>query len=137
MELVYRAPSSAQAAWALLGEEHRRVLELCQDIARDKTPARMEESVAQIRWGSGGKHRAPVRDGMIVAVFRHYESRAGKPLLHDHAVVSIRPGGRTGSGGTCPPPTSSTTSWRPARFTPSTSWRRSLPGSGGRGSRAR
>ncbi|MFE4960525.1 MobF family relaxase [Streptomyces sp. NPDC056653] len=37
-------------------------------------------------------HRAPIRDGLIVAVFRHYESRAveSKPLLHDHAVVSIR-----------------------------------------------
>ncbi|MFJ8363546.1 MobF family relaxase [Streptomyces sp. NPDC093984] len=44
----------------------------------------------EIRWGSGGKHRTPVKDGLIVAVFRHYESRAGKPLLHDHAIVSIR-----------------------------------------------
>ncbi|MGW1710530.1 relaxase domain-containing protein [Streptomyces sp. NPDC002206] len=37
-------------------------------------------------------HRAPIRDGLIVAVFRHYESRAveSKPLLHGHAVVSIR-----------------------------------------------
>ncbi|MFE2848482.1 MobF family relaxase [Streptomyces scopuliridis] len=70
----------------------RVVLELCQDIARDKTLAWLEESVAQIRWGSGGKHREPIRDGLIVAVFRHYESRAveSKPLLHDHAVVSIR-----------------------------------------------
>ncbi|MFE2498960.1 MobF family relaxase [Streptomyces scopuliridis] len=68
------------------------MLELCQDIARDKTLAWLEESVAQIRWGSGGKHREPIRDGLIVAVFRHYESRAveSKPLLHDHAVVSIR-----------------------------------------------
>ncbi|GAA3386807.1 hypothetical protein GCM10017752_00230 [Streptomyces roseoviridis] len=33
-----------------------------------------------------------MKDGPIVAVFRHYESRAAesKPLLHDHAVVSIR-----------------------------------------------
>ncbi|WP_442819736.1 MobF family relaxase [Streptomyces sp. NBC_00841] len=83
-----------------MGNEHRRVLELCQDIARDKTLARLEESVAQIRWGSGGKHRRPVKDGLIVAVFRHYESRAGKPLLHDHAVVSIkarRPDGKWGN----------------------------------------
>ncbi|GAA2921119.1 MobF family relaxase [Streptomyces enissocaesilis] len=48
------------------------------------------DAVAQIRWKSGGKHRARVKDGLIVAVFRHYESRAGKPLLHDHAVISIR-----------------------------------------------
>ncbi|MEV7130960.1 MobF family relaxase [Streptomyces sp. NPDC093260] len=92
MDLVFRAPSTAHIAWALGDDETRAVLELCQDIARDKTLAWLEESVAQIRWGSGGKHRRPVKDGLIVAVFRHYESRAAesKPLLHDHAVVSIR-----------------------------------------------
>ncbi|QFX85953.1 MobF family relaxase [Streptomyces sp. SYP-A7193] len=92
MDLVFRAPSTAHIAWALGDDETRLVLELCQRIARDKTLAWCEESVAQIRWGSGGKHRRPVKDGLIVAVFRHYESRAAesKPLLHDHAVVSIR-----------------------------------------------
>lgn len=66
------------------------MLELCQGIARDKSLAWLEESVAQIRWGSGGRNRAPVRDGLIIAVFRHYESRSGQPLLYDHAVVSIK-----------------------------------------------
>ncbi|MFC4506159.1 MULTISPECIES: MobF family relaxase [Streptomyces] len=92
MHLVFRAPSTAHIAWALGDDGTRLVLELCQDIARDKTLAWFEDAVAEIRWGSGGKHRKPVRDGLIVAVFRHYESRAAesKPLLHDHAVVSIR-----------------------------------------------
>ncbi|MGJ5899240.1 MobF family relaxase [Streptomyces niveiscabiei] len=92
MDLVFRAPSTAHIAWALGDDETRTVLELCQDIARDKTIAWFEDSVAEIRWKSGGKIRKPVRDGLIVAVFRHYESRAteSKPLLHDHAVVSIR-----------------------------------------------
>ncbi|GGT73888.1 hypothetical protein GCM10010207_84360 [Streptomyces atratus] len=92
MDLTFRAPPTAQIAWALGDDDHRLVLELCHDIARDKTLAWMEGSAAQIRWGSGGKHREPIRDGLIVAVFRHYESRAvdSKPLLHDHAVVSIR-----------------------------------------------
>ncbi|MDX3772077.1 MULTISPECIES: MobF family relaxase [unclassified Streptomyces] len=100
MDLVFRAPPTAQSAWALVDDATRRVLELCQTIARDKTLARMEESVTQIRWGSAGKHRAPVKDGLIIAVFRHYESRAGKPLLHDHAVVSVkarRPDGKWGN----------------------------------------
>lgn len=92
MDLVFRAPSTAHIAWALGDYETRMVLELCQDIARDKTLAWLEDAVAQIRWKSGGKQRKPIRDGLIVAVFRHYESRAAetKPLLHDHAVVSIR-----------------------------------------------
>ncbi|CAL9327298.1 MobF family relaxase [Streptomyces sp. SudanB182_2057] len=92
MDLVFRAPSTAHIAWALGDDGTRLVLELCQDIARDKTLAWLEESVAQIRWKAGGKRRARVKDGLIVAVFRHYESRAteSRPLLHDHAVVSIR-----------------------------------------------
>ncbi|MFJ2736088.1 MobF family relaxase [Streptomyces sp. NPDC087317] len=92
MDLVFRPPSTAHIAWALGNDETRLVLELCQDVARDKTLAWFEDSVAEIRWRSGGKIRKPIRDGLIVAVFRHYESRAAesKPLLHDHAVVSIR-----------------------------------------------
>ncbi|MDJ0385263.1 MobF family relaxase [Streptomyces sp. G-G2] len=92
MHLVFRPPPTAHIAWALMGHEIRLVLELCQDIARDKTLEWLEDAVAQIRWKGGGKHRAGVRDGLIVAVFRHYESRAAdsKPLLHDHALVSIR-----------------------------------------------
>ncbi|WP_234433091.1 MobF family relaxase [Streptomyces sp. NRRL S-1824] len=92
IDLTFRVPSTAHIAWALGDYETRLVLELCQDIARDKTLEWLEESVAEIRWGSGGKHRARVKDGLIIAVFRHYESRAveSKPLLHDHALVSIR-----------------------------------------------
>ncbi|MGW1615148.1 MobF family relaxase [Streptomyces sp. NPDC002285] len=90
MDLTFRPPATAHVAFALVDDKTRQVLELCHGIARDKTLAWVEESVAEIRWGSGGKHRAPVKDGLVVAVFRHYESRAGQPLLHDHAVVSIR-----------------------------------------------
>ncbi|MDJ0386230.1 MobF family relaxase [Streptomyces sp. G-G2] len=92
MHLVFRPPPTAHIAWALMDDEVRRVLELCQDTAVDRTLEWVGESVAQIRWGSGGKRRRQIRDGLIVAVFRHYESRAeeSKPLLHDHALVSIR-----------------------------------------------
>ncbi|GLW03845.1 hypothetical protein Slala05_74750 [Streptomyces lavendulae subsp. lavendulae] len=92
MDLVFRAPPTVHIAWALMDDETRLVLELCQDIARDKTLAWIEDAVAEIRWKSGGKKSARVCDGLIVAVFRHYESRAAetRPLLHDHAVVSIR-----------------------------------------------
>ncbi|WP_327340843.1 MobF family relaxase [Streptomyces sp. NBC_01324] len=100
MDLTFRPPPTAHIAWALMDDQRRLVLESCQDTAVDKTLKWLGESVAQIRWGSGGKHRAPVQDGLIVAVFRHYESRAAesKPLLHDHAVVSIRARRPDGSG---------------------------------------
>nr|WP_234313313.1 MULTISPECIES: MobF family relaxase [Streptomyces] len=91
-DLVFRPPPTAHIAWALTDETHRQVLELCDGIARDKTLAWLEESVAEIRWKAGGKERARVKDGLVVAVFRHYESRAteSRPLLHSHAVVSVR-----------------------------------------------
>ncbi|MEU1669391.1 MobF family relaxase [Streptomyces sparsogenes] len=91
-DLVFRPPATAHIAWALMDDEHRLVLELCDDIARDKTLAWTEKSVAEIRWKAGGKERARVKDGLVVAIFRHYESRAteSRPLLHTHAVVSIR-----------------------------------------------
>ncbi|MFC7936099.1 MobF family relaxase [Streptomyces sp. NPDC057387] len=91
-DLTFRPPPTAHIAWALMDDWHRRVLELCDDIARDKTLAWIEESVAEIRSKAGGKERARVKDGLVVAVFRHYESRAteSRPLLHTHAVVSIR-----------------------------------------------
>ncbi|MDX2915998.1 MobF family relaxase [Streptomyces griseiscabiei] len=91
-DLTFRPPPTAHIAWALGDDDTRVVLELCDDIARDKTLAWVEESVAEIRWKAGGKRRARVKDGLIVAVFRHYESRAteSRPLLHSHAIVSIR-----------------------------------------------
>ncbi|MFD4577648.1 MobF family relaxase [Streptomyces sp. NPDC058417] len=100
MDLTFRPPPTAHIAWALMDDEHRVVLESCQDTAVGKTLKWLGESVAQIRWKAGGKQRAPVKDGLIVAVFRHYESRAAesKPLLHDHAVVSIRAQRPDGSG---------------------------------------
>ncbi|WP_351232270.1 MobF family relaxase [Streptomyces sp. NPDC002133] len=100
LDLVFRPPPTAHAAWALADDETRRVLELCHQIARNKSLTWTEESVAQVRWGSGGRHRAPIRDGLVIAAFRHYESRTGQPLLHDHALVSIkvrRPDGQWGN----------------------------------------
>ncbi|MFJ5064594.1 MobF family relaxase [Streptomyces nigra] len=92
LDLVFRPPPTAHIAWALGDDKTRLVLELCQNIARDKTLAWLGDEVAEIRWKGGGKRRARVKDGLIVAVFRHYESRAAesKPLLHDHAVVTVR-----------------------------------------------
>ncbi|MFE4995482.1 relaxase domain-containing protein [Streptomyces mirabilis] len=37
MDLTFRPPPTAHIAWALMDDERRRVLELCQDISLDKT----------------------------------------------------------------------------------------------------
>ncbi|GLX49053.1 hypothetical protein Shyhy01_20030 [Streptomyces hygroscopicus subsp. hygroscopicus] len=41
------------------------------------------DAAAEIRREGGGSRRARVKDGLTVAVFRHDESRAGKPLLRE------------------------------------------------------
>lgn len=78
--LTFRLPPTAHVAWALADDETRLVLGLCQDIARDKTLTWLGDAVV----ARPGQGRADS------CVFRHYESRAGKPLLHHHAIVSIR-----------------------------------------------
>ncbi|WP_405827316.1 relaxase domain-containing protein [Streptomyces sp. NBC_00105] len=98
MDLVFRAPSTAHIAWALGDDETRPVLDLCQDIARDETLAWLEDAVAEIRWKSGGKNRAPVRDGLIVAVFTSLTARPPGGRRHGAvcSLVVVRWGGREG-----------------------------------------
>ncbi|GGM26448.1 hypothetical protein GCM10010129_83680 [Streptomyces fumigatiscleroticus] len=54
-------PPAVPITWALLDDEHCLVLELRHGNACDKTRAWLSKSIAEIRWGSGGKYRAPVR----------------------------------------------------------------------------
>jgi hypothetical protein len=84
---VFRPPPTVHVLWALADDETRLILADCHDSARDRTPAWLEEAVARVRWGSGGRHEGPVEGGPVVAVFRHFDARSGKPLLHDHAVA--------------------------------------------------
>ena len=100
LDLVFRPPPTAHVLWALADDATRRAMEECQETAREKTLAWLEDSVARVRWGSGGRNQAPVKDGLAVAVFRHWDSRTGQPLLHEHAVVSVkvrRPDGTWGN----------------------------------------
>jgi hypothetical protein len=98
LDLVFRGPPSFHAWWAL-DDGSRQVLEESHTAARDRTLGWLEDAVAGVRWGRGGKYRAGV-EGLAVAVFRHYDNRKGSPLLHDHAVVSVkvrRPDGKFGN----------------------------------------
>ncbi|MFD7551722.1 hypothetical protein [Streptomyces sp. NPDC059816] len=86
-----------------MDDEHRLVLESCQDTAVDKTLKWLGESVAQIRWRSGGKHRAPVKDGLIDAVLRHwarspFPGRGAVVRRSGRVQVLCGPGGAADSG---------------------------------------
>ncbi|MBA9050542.1 MULTISPECIES: relaxase domain-containing protein [Streptomyces] len=81
MDLTFRPPPTAHIAWALMDDRHRRVLELCDDTARDKTLAWLEESVAEIRSKAGGKQRARVKSGLP-------EQCQGVTVLGDGAYIN-------------------------------------------------
>ncbi|MFD3554423.1 relaxase domain-containing protein [Streptomyces goshikiensis] len=51
---------------------------------------RIECHLAVIRFGTDGVYRVQPPDGLVAARFRHPESRAGMPLLHDHLLPSIK-----------------------------------------------
>lgn len=74
------------------------MLEACHTAARDRTIVWLEDAVTGVRWGRGGRYRAGAV--LVAAVFRHHDNRKGSPLLHDHALVSVkvrRPDGRWGN----------------------------------------
>lgn len=97
--LEFRASPTVHLLWALGDEQTRATIEDAQTIARDRTIAWIEDAVAQVRWGNGGRHRAAA-DALVVAVFRQFDNVQGAPLLTDHALVSVkvrRPDGKWGN----------------------------------------
>lgn len=97
--LEFRASPTVHLLWALGDEQTRATIEDAQTIARDGTIAWIEDAVAQVRWGDGGRHRAAA-DALVVAVFRQFDNVQGAPLLTDHALVSVkvrRPDGKWGN----------------------------------------
>ncbi|MET9777991.1 MobF family relaxase [Streptomyces sp. NPDC006367] len=97
--LEFRGSPTVHLLWALGDAQTRATIEDAQTIARDRTIAWIEEAVAQVRWGDGGRHRAAA-DALVVAVFRQFDNVQGAPLLTDHALVSVkvrRPDGKWGN----------------------------------------
>ncbi|MFF0050851.1 MobF family relaxase [Streptomyces sp. NPDC005498] len=99
LDLVFRPQATIVVLWALGDDRTRRIIERAHEQAITATFAWLEDAVAEIRWGSGGRHRAKV-PALAVARFRHFENRDGYPLLHDHCVTSVkvqRPDGTWGN----------------------------------------
>lgn len=86
-DLTFSAPKSVSVLWAL-GDEHvRELVEDAHTQAIRDTITWLERDVISSRAGLNGVRRAAT-DGIMAARFRHYDSRAGDPQLHDHLVVS-------------------------------------------------
>ncbi|MFE0776791.1 MobF family relaxase [Streptomyces sp. NPDC058861] len=89
-DLVFRPQPTIQLLWALGDEETRRAIETAHERAIETTLAWIEDHAATIRVGAQGRYPTRPVHGLAFARFRHYESRAGTPLLHDHVLVSLR-----------------------------------------------
>ncbi|MFC7934047.1 MobF family relaxase [Streptomyces cinereoruber] len=99
-DLVFRPQPTIQLVWALGDEETRRVIEVAHERAIEATLVWIEDHAATIRVGAQGRYPTRPVHGLAFARFRHYESRAGTPLLHDHVLVSLRglrPDGKWGA----------------------------------------
>lgn len=88
-DLTFSAPKSVSTLWALGDYSIQREVEAAHRQAMNETISWVEANVAQTRAGHAGVAHVPVT-GIIGSVFDHWESRAGDPQLHSHAVVSNR-----------------------------------------------
>ncbi|WP_330342642.1 MobF family relaxase [Streptomyces sp. NBC_00557] len=82
--------------FALGGPEVRRIALEVQAQARSETLAWLEQNSLAVRTGPGGVAQQRAEPGLLATVYLHYESRAGDPMLHEHAVISPRVRGPDG-----------------------------------------
>ncbi|MFE1199728.1 MobF family relaxase [Streptomyces olivaceoviridis] len=90
VEFVLRPQPTIYLLWALGDEETRRVIEAAHERAIERVLAWIEDEVAVIRYGKDGIYRVRPAGGLVAARFRHYEARSGRPLLHDHLLLSVK-----------------------------------------------
>ncbi|MFC1435329.1 MobF family relaxase [Streptacidiphilus sp. N1-3] len=86
-DLVFRN-KYASVLWALCDEATRLEVQEAHEQAIEETLAWIEEHALATRTGINGIAQEDVRGGIIAARYRHYDSRRGDPLLHDHVVVA-------------------------------------------------
>jgi conjugative relaxase-like TrwC/TraI family protein len=95
-DVVFAPVKSAALVWALDARpDVRAAVRAAHDAARDATLAMLEDHAALTRTGKGGIAQLATR-GLTMAVFEHYDSRAGEPNLHTHVVISAKVQGTDG-----------------------------------------
>jgi conjugative relaxase-like TrwC/TraI family protein len=89
-DLVFAPVKSAALVWALDPRpEVRRAVREAHEAARDSTLTKVEREAAFTRRGTGGVAQIET-NGLICAVFDHYDSRNGDPNLHTHVAISSK-----------------------------------------------
>jgi conjugative relaxase-like TrwC/TraI family protein len=82
--------------FALGGPEVRRIVLEVLAQARSEALAWLESHALAVRTGPGGVAQQRAEPGLLATVYLHYESRAGDPMVHEHAVISPRVKGPDG-----------------------------------------
>ncbi|MET9294850.1 MobF family relaxase [Streptomyces sp. NPDC003077] len=90
VDLVFRPQPTISLLWALGDEETRLLIEAAHEDAVGRVLEWVEDEVAVIRYGKDGIYRVRPPGGLVAARFRHYEARSGRPLLHDHVLLSVK-----------------------------------------------
>ncbi len=95
-DLVFSPAKSVSLLWALGGDEARQAVEAAHNEAIGETITFLEKNAAYTRRGPQGVRQINVEHGLVATQFRHYDSRAGDPQLHDHVVIANKVMGTDG-----------------------------------------
>ena len=89
-DLVFTPSKSVSIAWGLGDKELRKSIEAAHEHAIQDVVRHLENNVIMTRRGHNGIRQIDTKNGIIGTKFRHYDSRAGDPNLHDHVVIANR-----------------------------------------------
>lgn len=89
-DLVFTPPKSVSIAWGLGDEQLRRGIESAHERAIQDVIRHLEKNIVMTRRGRNGVRQIETSSGVIGTKFRHWDSRAGDPNLHDHVVIANR-----------------------------------------------
>jgi conjugative relaxase-like TrwC/TraI family protein len=88
-DLVFTPPKSVSVVWALADDVTRREIERIHHDTITETLGWYERNACFTRTGSTSQETQDTT-GFVATLYDHYDSRAGDPNLHTHAVVSIK-----------------------------------------------
>ena len=89
-DLVFTPSKSVSIAWGLGDKQLRKEIEAAHEHAIQDVVRHLENNVIMTRRGHNGVRQIDTKSGIIGTKFRHYDSRAGDPNLHDHVVIANR-----------------------------------------------
>jgi len=87
-DLQFAPAKSVSTLWALGDDDTRRAVEAAHEAAIDRTLGWIEGQALATRTGTNGVAQIDVDGGLVATRFRHHDSRAGDPQLHDHVVIA-------------------------------------------------